>query len=438
MLTVLHKCVLGFIVRNIEVELSLSTADIDTRDVHGRTPLSWACNRCDAHAAWQLLQFGADPNIADNEGYSPLLNAAWRGCLELCILLIESGADILHASKCGENALHYASKLSSSDTETFMQRILGAGGQKLINVQDDRGRAPLSWAAEFGTLTLARLLLVNDADVEIKDNKVWTPLLRSLRYNHNDITSLLLGHGASHSVKDKDGWTSLHFAVRYGNVATLEILAGFNLNGLDPEATTIGGYTAADLFKFREESTPDEFMGAFQRLLDRLRFGSDSEDRQSIEDHCKTSSEDVESSVATDEEDEEDEEKGEGEFKRSEISLIPSFKLIWFAPIIGYWFGGRLAKEPGSSFSHVLVCRATYSLTQQLSRRIKHSLFCALWALLWLLRYHGLRLMHMQTWCNAPDAESEHGTLEAQDRSSLDPVEHMEDGNQDQVYQSLQ
>jgi len=385
-----------------------------------------------------LLQFGADPNIADNEGYSPLLNAAWRGCLELCILLIESGADILHASKCGENALHYASKLSSSDAETFMQRILGVGGQKLINAQDDMGRTPLSWAAEFGALTLARLLLVNDADAEIKDIKIWTPLLHSLRCNHNDITSLLLGHGASHLVKDKDGWTSFHFAVRYGNVATLEILASFNLNGLDPEATTIDGYTAADLLEFREESMPDEFVGAFQQLLDRLRFGSDSEDRQSIEDHGKTSSEDVESWVATDEEDEEDEEKGEGEFKRSGISSIPSLKLIWFAPIIRYWFGGRLAKELERSFGHVLVRRATYSLTQLLFCRIKQSLFCALWALLWLLRYHSLRLMHMQTWCNALDAESEHGTPEVPDRSSLDAVEHMEDGNQDQIYQSLQ
>lgn len=167
MLTVLHKSVLGFIERSLEVELSISTADINTRDVHGRTPLSWACKRCDIHATRQLLKFGADPNIADNEGYSPFLNAVLRGYLELCILLIESGADILHASKCGENTLHYASHLSSSDAETFMQRILGANGQKLINAQDIMGRTPLSWAAEWGALIVARFLLANGADAEI-------------------------------------------------------------------------------------------------------------------------------------------------------------------------------------------------------------------------------------------------------------------------------
>jgi uncharacterized protein len=306
MLTALHKCVLGFIERSLERDLSVSTVDIDTQDVHGRTPLWWACVRRDIEASLQLLRFGADPNIVDNDAYSPFLNAASRGCLELCLLLIRCGADVLHVSKYSHSALHLAYGFGSADANTFMQRILDANGHRLINSLDSFGWTPLARASRSNNLALARVLLANGADAEIPDIEGITPLLYSLQYNHNDITLLLLQYGASHLAQNYHGATVLHLAIYHGGVATLQILANFNLDGLDPKATNKYGYTAADLLNYRR-NMPDGFIEASQRLLDELRCGNNSGDGQAIDVWAETSAEEDGSWVTTDEEGEEDE-----------------------------------------------------------------------------------------------------------------------------------
>jgi ankyrin repeat protein len=147
MLTALHKCVLGFIGRSLEEELSFSAVDIGAQDVHGRTPLWWACRKFDLVATRQLLRFGADPNIADNAGLTPFLNAVVGNHSELILLLIKSGAGTLHVSKSCENALHFAHILGLADLETLMQQILDVNGHELINAQNIDGRTPLAWAA---------------------------------------------------------------------------------------------------------------------------------------------------------------------------------------------------------------------------------------------------------------------------------------------------
>jgi hypothetical protein len=94
-------------------------------------------------------------------------------------------------------------------------------------------------------------------------------------------------------LRNNNGYRVLHLAIWYGDVATLEILASFNLNKLDPEATTEDRNAAADLLASRKDPLPYGFAKAFQRLLNKLRYGNE------------------ESSVTTDEENEQDEEDGD-------------------------------------------------------------------------------------------------------------------------------
>ena len=102
-----------------------------------------------------------------------------------------------------------------------------------------------------------------------------TALLNSLAFNENEITSLLLENGANHLVREKYDRTILHFAVQWGDVETLEILARFNLEGLDLEGTNIYRDTVTHFLKFRNTPTPDGFVEAFQRLLDKIRRDND-------------------------------------------------------------------------------------------------------------------------------------------------------------------
>ena len=56
----------------MEATLDLSTSGINNTDRSGRTALSWAAERGDKEAVSKLLHFGADPDIADILGLSPL------------------------------------------------------------------------------------------------------------------------------------------------------------------------------------------------------------------------------------------------------------------------------------------------------------------------------------------------------------------------------
>lgn len=255
-------------------------------------------------AARELLRFGAGPNIADNEGHSPFLDAVRYGSVELASLLIESKADVRQISNYGENALHLAHAFGLPDLETLLPRILAANGKELVNAQDIDGRTPLSYAAQWCSLALARVLLANGADMEIPDSHGWTPLMWSLNRKHNDVTLLLLQHGANHLSRANNGWTILHFAIAAGDAATLDILASFKLDGLEPEAAAEDGSTATDLLKIRKIPIPDALEEHFQRLVDKLRWGKHFEDRQAIDIRNETSREDSESWVTTDGEDE--------------------------------------------------------------------------------------------------------------------------------------
>lgn len=61
----------------------------------GRTSLlNMACRWGRSRCARLLLDRGADADIADADGFTPLLNAAWSGNLSLCKLILEARPDV--------------------------------------------------------------------------------------------------------------------------------------------------------------------------------------------------------------------------------------------------------------------------------------------------------------------------------------------------------
>ncbi len=76
---------------NIET-LVLAGAEVNVTDHVGRTPLYSAAIRGDASAVSLLLEHGADPNAANIHGNTPLTGAKRQGHLEVVIILEEAGA----------------------------------------------------------------------------------------------------------------------------------------------------------------------------------------------------------------------------------------------------------------------------------------------------------------------------------------------------------
>ena len=114
---------------------------------------------------------------------------------------------------------------------------------------DDRGPdgyTALHFAASFGQLEVARLLLGRGADpnaVAMNGSRL-TPLHSAIVAKHRDTTSLLLALGASPNSVQHGGITPLHIAAQDGDEAIVDMLL---LRGADPTRKRDDGKTPIEL-----------------------------------------------------------------------------------------------------------------------------------------------------------------------------------------------
>ena len=110
---------------------------------HGRTPLGLAAAENAVVLADDLLQRGADPNVADMAGRCPLHVAIARGHRELAELLIDRGADIQAPDASLRTPLMYA----LFDGDAGLARRLITAGARQTDVDVD-GRTVQDYAAQ--------------------------------------------------------------------------------------------------------------------------------------------------------------------------------------------------------------------------------------------------------------------------------------------------
>jgi ankyrin repeat protein len=104
-----------------------------------------------------LIDAGADVNVADKYGRTPLYWASrngFNGCAECVKYHIDAGADVNIADKDGETPLYWASHNGHTDS---VKRLIDAGAN--VNNADNNGRTPLYWASYKGyTDSVKRLI----------------------------------------------------------------------------------------------------------------------------------------------------------------------------------------------------------------------------------------------------------------------------------------
>jgi ankyrin repeat protein len=135
---------------------------------------------CDLVRVRELLARGADPNVRDDDGRTPLFSAVLGGSLGLVGLMLESRAD--------------------------------------VNARDNDGFSPLHFAAQEYLPEIARLLIAKGADVNAVDNDGRSVLWRAVfsSRGRDEIIRLLRTAGAKSDTPDAEGVTPEDLAERKG------------------------------------------------------------------------------------------------------------------------------------------------------------------------------------------------------------------------------
>lgn len=117
-----------------------------------------------------------------------------------------------------------------------------------VNDYAPDGFTPLGLASYFGQFEIARYLVLKGADVNLSSNNGFQvyPIHSAAAGNYTDIARMLVENGAQVNVRQQAGATPLHSAAQNGN---LELLILFLENGAQTDVRMEGGKLAADLAK---------------------------------------------------------------------------------------------------------------------------------------------------------------------------------------------
>jgi ankyrin repeat protein len=161
----------------------------------GQSLLHYACERGDPAIVEFLLQSGADPNLKDNHGktpiYSLLSNNANEQRLQCLDLLLNAGADLHSQDDQSEDPLFRAAQMHSPE---YVSQLIAAGAP-LTQKEAKAGWTPLHYACaddekKHGVLSVIRMLLEAGADPTVKDVYGRTPLDLALTNGNREVVRL--------------------------------------------------------------------------------------------------------------------------------------------------------------------------------------------------------------------------------------------------------
>ena len=187
--TTLHAAVRGGH-GQIANDLLENGAPLNGRGLTGETPLSAAATRGNTSMVQFLLLKGADKDVMDNDGRSPLYLSAAADQHDAALALIAAGADV---------------------------------------------RRPMHMAAKRGHVGVLRALIEHGADVNADDPHVGTALRQAATFNQFEAIDVLVEAGANIEARDDDGATPLHFAIdnRCCEAAVALLKHGADVNARD-------------------------------------------------------------------------------------------------------------------------------------------------------------------------------------------------------------
>lgn len=215
--------------------LILAGADVNARGFDGQPPLAGQT----VEAALMLLSAGADPLAEDDNGDTPIDLAIRWGDDDLARLLVD---------RIGIGSVPIFALAAMGALDELRRRISFDSGL-LHAVQDRRsGATLLHLAAEMGQVDVARYLLEQGIDPDVRDEDGTPPLHMAAESSSSGVAELLIACGADVNSRDNTGYTALHEAAYHCNVRVAELLIE---RGADVDARLDRGDTPLDQVECR-------------------------------------------------------------------------------------------------------------------------------------------------------------------------------------------
>jgi ankyrin repeat protein len=180
--------------------------------------LHWAAYNNDLDEVKRQLSEGADPNLANRFGVTPLHEAATVGNAEMLTLMLEAGGDANAAFGEGETVLMTAAR--TGDVESV--RVLLTHGADVDACEHWHGQTALMWAAIENHADVVQALIDAGASIGARSTKHdWVPI----SYSEGNVPKS----------RDLGGLTALQFAARQGSLEAAEKLLDAGADASLPE-----------------------------------------------------------------------------------------------------------------------------------------------------------------------------------------------------------
>jgi len=158
--------------------------ELSSSSLHGAAH----CNQPRAIAA--LVRAGADVNLADSEGRTPLCQAAFKGHREALVALLVARAAVNIASNKGFSPLYSAAQEGHVDILKLLIKAKGDVNQ----CEKEGGFSPLMIASVKGLVKVVELLLSNGGGVHLKAKDGSTALDWAIHFKHPAVEAALRAH----------------------------------------------------------------------------------------------------------------------------------------------------------------------------------------------------------------------------------------------------
>jgi ankyrin repeat protein len=166
-------------------------------------------------------------NQIDKDGNSFLHRAVHTGNVDMVKFLVSRGADVNVKDNYGQTPVQIAAQL---DDVQIIIHLVSHGAE--INIKNSIGKTPLHDAVAHDQFQIVNYLVSQDAEINAKDINGRTPLHDAVFDNYTEISAYLVSKGAGFNLKDSDGKAALHYAVINENLDIIKSLVsgGANVN----------------------------------------------------------------------------------------------------------------------------------------------------------------------------------------------------------------